>query len=530
MARGIVGMLTMGSLFDGSGGFPLAGKMAGIKTLWRSEIEPFPILVTKTRMPEVKHYGDVSSLSGKDLSPVDVITFGSPCQDLSLAGKHAGLHDGQRSNLFFQAIRIIKEMREATNGQYPRFAVWENVYGAFISNDGEDFRSVLEALCQVKTETFTVPRPKDGEWATSGCILGDGLSVAWRGLDAQYWGVPQRRKRIYLVADFTATSAPEILFNEDRMHRDFTQGKSTEQGNTGFSGKSTDGTDKAIIIENHPADARLKADTVCPTLSERMGTGGNNTPLVAYNLCSTLGRGYKSDNPFVFVTKTDISKTLDCNCARPDKNQGGTLIAYNVHSTHGNGYKSDNPFGAFAKADTAKCLDCRAGSPNKNQGGTLIVYSAGFTSGFVNSKLNLASSLVATSYKQPPILYQEKDTDETIAVRRLTPLECCRLQGFPDWWCDNLANPDPSQEDLAFWDEVFKTHSQIMGKSSKGKSEKQIRKWLANPYTDEAQYKMWGNGVALPCVYFVMSGIAEAAELKRLPAEYKEKRRRAKSK
>lgn len=461
-------MLTMGSLFDGSGGFPLGGKMAGIKTLWSSEIEPFPILVTKTRMPEVKHYGDVSSLSGKDLSPVDVITFGSPCQDLSLAGKRAGLQDGQRSNLFFQAIRIIKEMREATNGQYPRFAVWENVYGAFISNDGEDFRSVLEALCQVKAETFTVPRPKDGEWATSGCVMGDGFSVAWRGLDAQYWGVPQRRKRIYLVADFTSASAPEILFDEDRMHRDFTPGKSTEQGNTGLSGKGTDRTDKAIIIENHPADARLKADTVCPTITAKCGTGGNNTPLVAYN----------------------------------------------VHSTHGNGYKSDNPFGAFARANTAKCLDCLAGSPNKNQGGTLIVYSAGFTSGFVNKSLELASTLTATSYKEPPILYQEKDPDETIAVRRLTPLECCRLQGFPDWWCDNLANPDPSQEDLAFWDEVFKTHSQIMGKSGKGRSEKQIRKWLANPYTDEAQYKMWGNGVALPCVYFVMSGIAEAANKK----------------
>ena len=424
-------MLTMGSLFDGSGGFPLGGKMAGIKTLWNSEIEPFPILVTKTRMPEVKHYGDVSSLSGKDLSPVDVITFGSPCQDLSLAGKRAGLHDGQRSNLFFQAIRIIKEMREATNGQYPRFAVWENVYGAFISNDGEDFRSVLEALCQVKAETFTVPRPKDGEWATSGSIMGDGFSVAWRGLDAQYWGVPQRRKRIYLVADFTAASAPEILFNENRMHRDFTQGKGTEQGNPGLSGKSTDGTDKAIIInhhpqksdisvdavsqtisthqnwmplvlENHPQDARVKADTVFPTLSERMGTGGNNTPLVAYNLCSTLGRGYKSDNPFVFVTKTDISKTLDCNCARPDTNQGGTLVAYNVHGTHGKDYKSDNPFACFAIAEKSKCLDCNCCRPEQNQGGMLIVYSAGKTNGFVNSRCEVADTLTASDPISPP--------------------------------------------------------------------------------------------------------------------------------
>lgn len=130
--------LTLGSLFDGSGGFPLGGILAGIEPRWSSEIEPFPVLVTHKRLPQVQHYGDVSTLNGAELPPVDIITLGSPCQDLSIAGKRAGIHDGDRSNLFFQAIRIIKEMRDATNGRYPRYCVWENVPGAFSSNGGND--------------------------------------------------------------------------------------------------------------------------------------------------------------------------------------------------------------------------------------------------------------------------------------------------------------------------------------------------------------------------------------------------------
>ena len=140
--------LTLCSLFDGSGGFPLGGMLAGITPLWASEIEPFAVRVTTKRLPQMKHYGDVSSLNGAELPPVDIITFGSPCQDMSIAGKRSGL-DGSRSSLFYEAVRIIKEMRCATNGKCPRFAVWENVPGAFSSNKGEDFRCVLESLCRV---------------------------------------------------------------------------------------------------------------------------------------------------------------------------------------------------------------------------------------------------------------------------------------------------------------------------------------------------------------------------------------------
>ena len=152
--------MTLGSLFDGSGGFPLGGILAGIEPVFSSEIEPFPILVTHKRLPQVKHYGDVSKLSGAELPPVDIISFGSPCQDLSIAGKRAGIHDGDRSNLFFQAIRIIKEMRDATNGRYPRYCVWENVPGAFSSHGGDDFKAVLEAVIGIKEEGIEVPSPE----------------------------------------------------------------------------------------------------------------------------------------------------------------------------------------------------------------------------------------------------------------------------------------------------------------------------------------------------------------------------------
>ena len=213
-------MLTLGSLFDGSGGFPLAGVLCGIKPVWSSEIEPFPLRVTAARFPDVRQLGSVLDINGAEIEPVDIITFGSPCQDLSVAGKQKGIHDGERSNLFFEAIRIIKEMRAADertgrSGKHirPRFAVWENVPGAFSSNGGEDFRAVLEAFAGVCKDGLYLPRPK--KWNHSGEMVGNGWSVAWRVYDAQYWGVPQRRKRIYLVADFASERSGEILFERE---------------------------------------------------------------------------------------------------------------------------------------------------------------------------------------------------------------------------------------------------------------------------------------------------------------------------
>lgn len=175
--------LTLGSLFDGSGTFPVAGILSGITPIWASEIEPFCIRVTTKRLPQIKHLGDISQINGADTDPVDIITFGSPCTDLSIAGKRAGLN-AERSGLFFQAIRIITEMRCATNGKYPRFAVWENVGGAFSSNGREDFRCVLEELCKVKAPDVSVPKPE--KWTKAGEIVGDDFSVAYRTFDAQY--------------------------------------------------------------------------------------------------------------------------------------------------------------------------------------------------------------------------------------------------------------------------------------------------------------------------------------------------------
>ena len=202
--------MTLGSLFDGSGGFPLAAVLNGIEPVWASDIEPFPVRVTQVRFPDMKHYGDVCKMRGDKVEPVDIISFGSPCQDLSNAGAKAGL-SGSRSSLFYEAIRIIKEMRDATNGEYPRFAVWENVKGAFSSSGGEDFRLVLEAFCKIKDEGTNVPRPA-GKWASAGGIVGNGFSLCWRLFDAQFWGVPQHRERIYLVADFASERSGEILF------------------------------------------------------------------------------------------------------------------------------------------------------------------------------------------------------------------------------------------------------------------------------------------------------------------------------
>lgn len=209
--------MKLGSLFDGSGGFPLAGAMYGIEPVWASEIEPFPIAVTTQRFPNMKHLGSVTDINGADIEPVDIITFGSPCQDLSVAGKQAGLHDGERSSLFFEAIRIIREMRWVSANKYPRFAVWENVPGAFSSNKGEDFRAVLNAFISVVDSGVSIPRPKDGKWKHAGNILGNGYSIAWRILDAQYFGVAQRRKRLFLVADFADDSAGKILFESESM-------------------------------------------------------------------------------------------------------------------------------------------------------------------------------------------------------------------------------------------------------------------------------------------------------------------------
>lgn len=231
------------SLFDGSGGFPLAASMCGIEPVYAAEVEPYPIAVTRSRFPNMKHLGDVTKINGAEIEPVDIISFGSPCQDLSVAGKRAGL-DGERSGLFMEAVRIIKEMRDATDGLFPRYAVWENVPGAFSSNRGEDFRVVLEELCKIQEPDAKVPEAGKGGWPHADIIMGDGFSIAYRTFDAQYWGVPQRRKRIYLIADFRGGSAGKILFKRPGLRRDTEKGEQQGETATADAGRCTASADR----------------------------------------------------------------------------------------------------------------------------------------------------------------------------------------------------------------------------------------------------------------------------------------------
>lgn len=588
--------LTLGSLFDGSGGFPLGGLISGITPLWASEIEPFPIRVTTKRLPQMKHYGDVSAQNGADLPPVDIITFGSPCQDMSVAGKRSGL-DGERSSLFYQAVRIVKEMRCKTNGKYPRFVVWENVQGAFSSNKGEDFRAVLSSLCKIKREDYAVPELPNGKWDNAGCIMGEDFSLAWRLFDAQYWGVPQRRKRIYLVADLDGGSAGKILFESEGVSGYTPQGFRSWQGTAGGAeesvgasslclndqgGQRMDVTEDftatlraasnhpPLVFENHSQDTRYKGPlSVAQTVSSTYGMGGNNQPFVLETPKTLKIRSGCEGGGKGALVQNDLSATLGCS-------NDQTLFVpkcYGICARDSNSMKSDNPHSGFYEAETSRCLDANGGNPSCNQGGMAVVavqgsmigraekngpqgsgigedvsftlntadrhavafsqeaydkyvendtgsslrasggmygggsetlvYSTSKNSYHTEAEENLANTLVATDYKDPPTVAEEPQ----YIIRRLTPTECARLQGFPDWWCDDLGTENPTEEDIAYWSEVFENHRKIMGTSTKPKTEKQIIKWLKDPYSDAAEYKMWGNGVALPNVCFVLAGI-----------------------
>lgn len=285
--------LTLGSLFDGIGGFCYAAQLTGrITPIWAAEIEPSCIDITRYRFPEVMHVGSVTELKGDEIQPVDIITFGSPCQDLSIAGQRKGLK-GNRSGLFMEAIRIIEEMRLATNGKYPTFIIWENVPGAFSSADGADFRAVLE-----KVTKTSIPMPASGRWATAGMVRGGEVDAAWRVLDAQFWGVPQRRKRIYLVGDFGGQRAGEILFKSESLLGYHTKSKDERAE---VAGESTD----SLRAENSGAGGEIigldfaHADSVVrtfedktPTLLQNMGSAGGQIPCVMHERRTVAGFTY----------------------------------------------------------------------------------------------------------------------------------------------------------------------------------------------------------------------------------------------
>ena len=571
--------LTLGSLFDGSGGFPLGGLISGITPVWASEIEPFPIRVTTKRLPFIKHYGDISYMDGSKIEPVDIITFGSPCQDLSIAGKRDGL-DGERSSLFYEAIRIVKEMRCATDGKKPRYIVWENVPGAFSSNKGEDFRCVLEGICHIKDETLSVP--KIDKWKQAGSIVGDYFSLAWRVLDAQYWGVPQRRKRIFLVADFAGGGAGEILFKSEGLSGYSKESIHSWQGtarniadSTGEAGticlndqggnrmdvtKDITCTLRAksnhppcvmdsAVFDNHGKDTRFTGPIdVAPTISATYGTGGNNQPFVVENP-KTYDVRFTSEgtvNARSNVYESDTARTIDTSGNAPDSNQGGIAVveSYGLQGSmigradkngpQGDGVNEELSFTlntvdkhAVVYAIDRESFNCGQNyarnlgitedginSTLKAQGPSAVAtptYSSSKASFFTDAKEELANTLVATDYKDPPLINDNDGIDYT--VRRLTPTECARLQGFPDWWCSDLGIETPTMDDLRIWYDIFETFRKATGAYTKPKTLKQIKKWLKNPHSDSAEYKMWGNGVALPNVCFVLSGIVWFTQL-----------------
>ena len=571
--------LSLGSLFDGSGGFPLGGLISGITPVWASEIEPFPIRVTTKRLPFIKHYGDISCMSGSKIEPVDIITFGSPCQDLSIAGKRDGL-DGKRSSLFYEAIRIIKEMRCATDGKKPRYIVWENVPGAFSSNKGEDFRCVLEGICHIKDETLSVP--KIDKWKQAGSIVGDHFSLAWRVLDAQYWGVPQRRKRIFLVADFAGGGAGEILFKSEGLSgyskESIHSWQGTARNTTGSTGEAgticlndqggnrMDVTEDitctlraksnhppcvmdSAVFDNHGKDTRFTGPIdVAPTISATYGTGGNNQPFVVENP-KTYDVRFTSEgtmNARSNVYESDTARTIDTSGNAPESNQGGIAVVESyalqgsmIGRTDKNGPQGDGvneevsfTLNTVDKHAVVYAIDRESFNCGKNyarnlgitedginstlnaQGPSAVAtptYSASKNSHFTQANEELANTLIATDYKDPPLINDKGCADYT--VRRLTPTECARLQGFPDWWCSDLGIDNPTMKDLQVWYDIFEMYRKATGKYTKPKTLKQISKWLKNPHSDSAEYKMWGNGVALPNVCFVLSGIVWYTQL-----------------
>ena len=456
--------LRLGSLFDGSGGFPLAATKVGIEPVWASEIEPFPILVTTTRLPQMQHLGDICDIDGSQLEPVDVVTFGSPCQDLSVAGKRAGLA-GERSGLFHQAVRIIKEMRKVSSGRYPRFAVWENVPGAFSSNKGNDFHQVLRELIGVKDEQAAANLPRVQKWQKAGAVVADQWSIAWRVLDAQFFGLPQRRKRIFLIADFATQRAGHILFEPTSSSRNLAQS----------------------------CDQRQNSPT-----NPRAGTHEASKSLDVFALRMRAGKLGGGKDPLI---QTDISGTLGCN-------NDQTIfepIAYGFNAIHAKRKSLTGRYGY--ETEVAKTLDTSGICPTCNQGGIAIVdtvVSASKSDFFCKGTNNLTGPLLASDFTDPPIVTAPQPSG--YRLRRLTPTECARLQGFPDTWTDGLAIENPSEDVLDYWWQVWARWAKAQG-LKKPKTRNQVRKWLANPVTDRALYKLWGNGIALPCAKLVLSQI-----------------------
>lgn len=519
----------LGSLFDGSGGFPLAGALCGVEPCWASEVEPYPIAVTRSRFPSMKHLGDISKINGAEVEPVDIITFGSPCQDLSVAGKRAGLkHEANgdeettRSGLFMEAVRIIKEMKEATNGQYPTFALWENVPGAFSSNKGEDFRVVLEELIKIVEPRAVMPAvPKRG-WAYADSYIGDRWSLAYRTFDAQYWGVPQRRRRIHLVLDLRGERAREVLFEREGVRGYFTQGRTPWQG---IASGTEDGTGANDTERTADASRGLDAVTLEPGIASREGghvyegvcgtlraNAGDNQMAVAYTMKERAGCAGGGKGPLVQTDQSATLQTSNDQYLFQPVGTGGSNVplvmepkAEQVYCLQGNG---------IDRADTAGCngkgwKEDISYTLNTVDRPAVSYWDGGQVAGTLTA--NNAGGNQRMPDKENFNCVIDNSSQQYI-VRRITPTECARLQGFADRWGDTLEKSELTPEEYEFWLEVRNTHAAINGKQVKDYTEKQMLAWYNKLHTDGAEYKMWGNGIALPPALYCMQGMTEVLE------------------
>lgn len=413
------------------------------------------------------HLGDITKIKGDNIPTVDVITFGSPCQDLSIAGKRAGL-SGERSGLFMEAVRIIKEMREATNGEYPKYAVWENVPGAFSSNKGEDFRAVLEKLARIKEAGISIPRSDKSKWAKAGLITGNDWSIAWRTMDAQHWGVPQRRLRISLVLDLTGGRAGEILFEPESLRGHFAPGVTPGQATAGAVENGAGTADRVYAEVSNVCAFKLGnseqarsigyAEELAPTLNAECG---GNKPACAYTLkirsgCEGGGKGA--------LVQTEKSATLSTL-------QDQTLFAAEplIYDARGNGDGITSP--TMTGNHNSRVTDYTAITL---QGDTVVgtdLYNGTLTG---DKAVTLTTATGQGGANTGPSVIEKI---VRWIVRRLTPTECERLQGYPDGWTD-----------LGEWVD------------SKGKAHKAA---------DTPRYKALGNSIALPQWYYVLGGIAD---------------------
>lgn len=594
--------LTLGSLFDGSGGFPLAGIRCGLTPLWASEIKPYPIAVTKYHFAGMQHLGDITKVKGAEIPPVDVITFGSPCQDMSVAGTREGMKAEERgddkttrSGLFYQAIRIIREMREATHGKYPTFAIWENVPGAFSSCKGKDFHCVLESFTQIlRRGGVHVPLPKGNKWLPAGEIVGDGYSIAWRVLDAQYFpGTPQRRKRIYLVADLTGERAGKILFERDGLSGDPEPCEEAREGAADNAAGGAGGSDRACLSFHLQQDP-ISSETIAPCLSGQDQASVGVASFMGGQGPKAGGLGYAEEiAPTLKAAPSGANTVPDVVYAINDKatrNRGGGPTRHDDGAGNGLGVQDDgamytldtasrhavcyapvgNHCGAYEDSSVAATLQTKYHYGSGGDAAVVTYDTTQITSpqNYSNPKPGDPCHPLAARQHPPLAVYdarsngdgsiaptltgdhQNRVTDYTAVcvgngqlhnismaeqmntldcmhdqqavltsgkpprkyiVRRLTPLECCRLQGFPDGWGDIPPKESIPADETVFWEDVRRTFALAMGKKYKPcKTEAALVKWYNKLHSDSSEYEMWGNGIALPCAVYVMEGIAAA--------------------